>query len=75
MKSLICDVCKKPIQAPIKDRNYFHIEDKDICEPCKDALEASIKAQMRARHPFSYEWYEPLTMETIKRGMQKGKIL
>jgi hypothetical protein len=74
MKALICDVCKKTIQNPIKGRNYWHIEERDICEPCKDALEASIKMQMREKRPFNYDWYEPLVMQTIARGVQRGKI-
>lgn len=74
MKTFICDVCKKTVQDPIVGRTYFHIEDHDLCESCRDALEAAIKAQMREKKPFSYDWYEPLKMQTITKAVQKGKF-
>ncbi len=74
MKTLVCDVCKRSIQEPLKDRNYFHIEHRDLCEPCKDQLEAHIKATMRSRHPFNYDWYERMIMESIEEAVSKGKF-
>ncbi len=72
MKTLTCDVCKKAIHAPLKDRNYFHIEHRDLCEACKDKLEVSIKATMRKKHPFNYAWYERLMMDTIETAIKKN---
>lgn len=74
MKSLVCDICKRAIQTPVKERNYFHIENRDICEPCKDAVEASLKPVMRSKHPFNYEWYERVLMDTIEKAVAKGKV-
>jgi hypothetical protein len=74
MKSLVCDICKRAIQTPVKERNYFHVENRDICEPCKDAVEASIKPVMRSKHPFNYEWYERVLMDTIEKAVAKGKV-
>jgi hypothetical protein len=74
MKSLICDVCKKPIHSPIKNRNYFHIENRDLCEPCKDQLEYTLKPVVRAKHPFNYGWYERLMMDSIEKAIGKGKF-
>jgi hypothetical protein len=74
MKTLVCDVCKRAIQSPIAERNYFHIENRDLCEPCKDQLEARLKPVVRAKHPFNYEWYERLMMDSIEKAVAKGKF-
>ncbi|WP_304241162.1 hypothetical protein [Gracilinema caldarium] len=74
MKTLVCDVCKRVIQNPIKDRNYFHIKDRDLCEPCKDQLEMVLKPVVRNKHPFNYEWYERIMTESIEKAVQKGKF-
>lgn len=74
MKSLVCDVCKRAIQVPIKDRNYFHVENRDLCEPCKDQLESVLKPVLRTKHPFNYEWYERLMMDSIEKAVSKGKF-
>jgi hypothetical protein len=74
MKTLVCDVCKRAIQNPVKDKNYFHIENRDLCEPCKDQLELALKPIMRAKHPFNYEWYERLMMDSIEKAVVKGKF-
>ena len=44
MKALYCDVCKKAINNPISNRNYWHIGARDICEPCKDNMEIYVTA-------------------------------
>lgn len=74
MKTIICDVCKKHIDNPTKDRNYFHIENRDLCEPCKEELEYTLRPVMRNKHPFNYEWYERLMMETIDKAVSKGRF-
>ncbi|MEJ5189180.1 hypothetical protein [Treponema sp. J25] len=74
MKTLICDVCKRVIQNPIKDRNYFHIKDRDLCESCKDQLEIVLKPVVRQKYPFNFEWYERLMTDSIEKAVQKGKF-
>lgn len=74
MKSLVCDVCKRAIQTPIKDRNYFHVENRDLCEACKDQLNSVLKPVVRTKHPFNYEWYERLVMDSIEKAVSKGKF-
>ena len=74
MKTLVCDVCKRAIPTPIKDRNYFHIQHRDICEPCKDQLEVVLKPVVRAKHPFNYEWYERLMMDSLEKAVAKGRF-
>jgi hypothetical protein len=74
MKTLVCDVCKKLIQNPVHERNYFHIKAWDVCEPCKDQLEINIKSTMRNKRPFNYEWYERLMSESIEKAIGKGRF-
>ncbi|MCL2834844.1 MAG: hypothetical protein FWD78_16865 [Treponema sp.] len=74
MKTITCDVCRHAIQAPVVDRNYFHVAHRDICEPCHDELEALIKPVVRQKSPFNYDWYTPLVQESIEKAIQKGKF-
>ena len=74
MRTLTCDVCRHLIQQPIPNRNYFHMDHRDICEPCHDGLEAVLKPVVRQKEPFSYEWYTKLVQESIEKAIQKGKF-
>jgi hypothetical protein len=74
MKVLYCDVCKKPVENPIPTRSIFHIADIDICEPCRDDLEAAVKYTIRGKKPFDYGWYDELTLKILRDGIQRGKI-
>lgn len=74
MKTLVCDVCKRSIQTPLKDRNYFHIENRDLCESCKEQLDGALRPVIRSRHPFNYEWYERLVMDSVEKAITKGKF-
>ena len=74
MKKLSCDVCRHTLDDPIPNRNYFHICHRDICEPCKDALEVTLKPVVRAKSPFTYEWYSKLVYDNIEKAIQKGKF-
>ncbi|HTX72222.1 MAG TPA: hypothetical protein VMC79_05295 [Rectinemataceae bacterium] len=74
MKVLYCDVCKKQVDNPIPTRTFFHIADIDICEPCKDDLEAAVKYTVRGKKPFDYAWYDEMTMKILRDSVQRGKI-
>lgn len=74
MKTLTCDVCKKAMENPAAGRNYFHIGTYDVCEPCKDQLELSLKPVIRSKQPFNYEWYDRLMIDSINKATQKGKF-
>ena len=74
MKALYCDVCKKTINEPISNRNYWHIGPRDVCEPCKDGLEVVLKPSVRSKQPFNYEWYDKMVTDSIEKAIQKGKI-
>lgn len=74
MKAIYCDVCKKAIENPIPTRNYFQIADIDICEPCKDDLEAALKFTLRQKAPFNYDWHDETVLKLLKDGIQRGRI-
>ena len=74
MKTLKCDVCQNTIQSPVSGRNYSHLAHRDVCESCCDKLEAKIKPVVRAKQPFSYDWYQKLFQENIEKAIQKGKV-
>lgn len=74
MKVIYCDVCKKPIENPIPTRNVFHVADIDICEPCKDDLDAAMKLTIRGKTPFDYGWHDELEMKILHDGIQRGRI-
>jgi hypothetical protein len=74
MISIACDVCKKKMDDPQTDRNFFYVINHSICEPCKDNLEYQIKSTVRGREPFTMEWYEKLLRDSLGKAIQKGKI-
>ena len=74
MKTLYCDVCNNVIQAPTPDRNYFHFVNRDVCESCRDKLEFLIKPTVRAKSPFSYDWYSKMFIDNMEKAIQKGKV-
>jgi hypothetical protein len=74
MKTLTCDVCKHTIQEPVTGRNYFHIAHRELCEPCKDQLEVSLKPVIRTKQPFNYEWFDRLVLDSVEKAIQKGKF-
>jgi len=74
MKTLSCDVCGTIIQAPVSGRNYFHVAHRDVCESCHDKLEFQIKPTVRAKTPFSYDWFTKSYQENIEKAIQKGKV-
>jgi hypothetical protein len=74
MKTITCDVCRKAIQQPVSQRNYFHMAHRDICESCHDALELTLKPVVRTKQPFNYEWFSRLVNDSIEKAIQKGKF-
>ena len=74
MKALYCDVCKKAINNPISNRNYWHIGTRDLCEPCKDGLELTLKPTVRNKDPFNYEWFDKMIVDSIEKAIQKNKF-
>lgn len=74
MKNLYCDVCKKEIDSPIVGRNYFHIREYDICEPCKDTMDARLRPILRNHFPYSAEWYENQVLTLIAKGTHANRM-
>ena len=71
MQTITCDACKKKVDNPITDRTFFYVSKHNICEPCKDNLEAQIKNTVRTKDPFSYEWYNKLIHENLTKSVSK----
>ncbi len=69
-----CDVCKKPVDDPIPMRSIFRVADIDICESCKDDLDAAVKHTVRGKQPFDFTWYDEYSIKLLREGMQKGRI-
>lgn len=74
MKHLFCDVCKKEVIDPIPSRTFFAIREFDLCESCRDDLEAATKYTVRAKKPFDFAWYDKLRIELLQDGIKKNKI-
>lgn len=73
MKSLYCDVCKHEIEEPVVTRNYYYIREYDLCEACKDTIDARLKPIVKSHAPFSAEWYEQQVMSFIEKGVATSK--
>jgi len=73
MISVYCDVCKKKMDNPETDKTFFYYGETSVCEDCKDKLEHQVKPQVRARDPFSMEWYRKLMTDTFVRAAQRGR--
>lgn len=74
MKNLYCDICKKEIESPIVGRNCFQIREYDICEPCKDTMDARLRPILRSHFPYSAEWYENQVMGLIAKGTHTNRF-
>jgi hypothetical protein len=73
MKKLTCDICHADITTEVNGRGYFHIANLDICEACHDKMEAELKPVVRTKQPFSYEWYERLTRDSLTKAVSRGR--
>ncbi len=69
MKTLHCDICKKELVNPVAGRTYWHIREYDICEACKDAIEAKVRPIVRQHAPYSQDWYEDQLISLIEKGV------
>ena len=74
MKTLTCDICHNVIDAPVPERNYYHMAHRDVCVTCHDKLDYQIKPVVRTRAPFSYDWYTKMVQDNIEKAVQKGKV-
>lgn len=73
MKTLYCDVCKKSIDKPISEWTYYHVREYDICDPCKEKIDASLRPRVRAQFPYTAQWYEDQLMAEIKKAVGTPK--
>lgn len=73
MKTLYCDICQKQLENPIVSRTYFQVREFDVCEPCKDTIDAKLRPMVRNHFPFSTDWYEQQVVTLIERGISTGR--
>jgi len=73
MQIVYCDVCKKKVENSFNGRTFFYYGEHSVCEPCKDNLESQVKSTIRAKEPFSYEWYNKYIDDSLAKAIQKGK--
>ena len=74
MQTISCDVCRKKLDNPMGGRSFFHLGEHNICEPCRDELDLSIRPQIRGQDPYTVDWYDNLVNNTLVKAIQKGKI-
>ena len=74
MVTIACDVCKRKLDNPVVGRDFFFYAKHSICEPCKESLEDQIKPTIRAKEPYTYEWYEKYVGDSLDKAVSKGKI-
>ncbi|HAE23031.1 MAG TPA: hypothetical protein DCG47_12000 [Spirochaetaceae bacterium] len=74
MKQLFCDICKKEVVDPVPGRTFFHIREFDLCEPCRDDLDAAVKMTVRTKKPFDFAWYEKLRYDLLQTGAKSNRI-
>lgn len=69
MKTLHCDICRKELVNPVADKNYWHYREYDICEDCKDTINAKLRPVLRNHFPYSQDWYEHEFISLIQKGI------
>lgn len=74
MKSLYCDICRKEIESPVAEWNYFHIREFDVCDPCKQQLDIRLRPIVLKHFPYSPEWYEQTVIGMLEKGSSAGRI-
>lgn len=74
MQTTICDVCRKKMDNPVINRDFYYISRFGICESCKDNLESQIRPTIRNKDPFATDWYEKYVNDSLEKAVQKGKI-
>jgi len=73
MKTLYCDICRKELENPVASRNYFHIREFDLCEPCKDTIDARLRPVVRSHFPYSPEWFEQTLVGMVEKAVSTGR--
>lgn len=51
MMAITCDSCRRVINNPIRDENYYPILHKDLCVSCYKELRIGVQDTMEGRRP------------------------
>lgn len=73
MKTLYCDICQKALENPVAARTYFHIREFDVCEACKETIDARLRPLVLDHFPYTSEWYEQQVIGMIEHGVHTGR--
>jgi hypothetical protein len=74
MQTIVCDVCKKKMDDPVTNKNFFYFGKHSICEPCKDSLDMTIRSAIRGKDPYAIDWYDKFVNDSLEKAIQKGKV-
>ena len=73
MQTITCDICKKKVEDSFTGRTFFYYGTHNVCEPCKEVMENQVRATIRTKEPFTYEWYDKLMCDTFAKNASKSK--
>jgi hypothetical protein len=49
MMIIVCDMCKKPVQNAVREKNYFTFQHHDLCRSCYKKLRNEVQDVMEGR--------------------------
>lgn len=55
MTTIICDICKKPIDDAHHEQNYETVRFYDVCSPCMKQFLRDLEDNIENRRPYSIE--------------------
>ncbi|MFP4178792.1 MAG: hypothetical protein ACLFQW_04615 [Spirochaetaceae bacterium] len=67
MVNIVCDACKKTIQGADKETNVIFITDKNLCIPCNDKLEETVREEMKKERVFTLEKYNNKRLNNLNK--------
>ncbi len=73
MRSLNCDVCSKNLEEGVSNRDYWHFQEFDVCEACKEKVEARLRPLVRSHFPYSQDWFEHEFMVLVEKAVSTGR--
>jgi hypothetical protein len=67
MINVICDSCKKAIPDAKSGVTVTYVQDKAICEPCREKLENSVREQMQKSKSYSLKEYQDKYIKELQK--------
>ena len=73
MITITCDACRKKLDNPITQRDFFYFAEFSVCEDCRDKMEAQIKPTVRTKAPYAIDWYAKLIRDNLSKAVSRGR--